>query len=110
MIILDFSLFFYSIFILFFFTLLLLLQVLNHFILVLVFLDLIILSNILLFVLSTVVTQNPVGYIAALIVIGVAAADTAIGLGLFILYYKATNQVSIENIICLNLILYYPNV
>jgi NADH-quinone oxidoreductase subunit K len=77
------------------------LQVLNHFILVLVFLDLLILSNILLFVLSTVITQNPVGYISAIIVIGVAAADTAVGLGLFILYYKTTNQVSIENIILL---------
>lgn len=101
MLILDFSLFFYFLFVFFFFTLLLILQVLNHFILVLVFLDLLLLSNILLFVLSTIVTQNPVGYVAALLVLGVAAADTAVGLGLFVLYFKTTNQVSIENIILL---------
>jgi NADH-quinone oxidoreductase subunit K len=104
MLILDFSLFFYFIFVFFLFTLVLMLQVLSHFILVLVFLDLLLIANILIFILSTIVTQNPIGYITALIVIGVAAADTAIGLGLFILYFRSTNQVSIENIV----MVHYP--
>jgi NADH-quinone oxidoreductase subunit K len=97
MFILDFSLLFYFIFIFFFFTVFLLLQVLHHFILVLVFLDLLLLANVLLFILVTILTLNPIGYIAALIVLGVAAADTAIGLGLFILYFRSTNEISIEN-------------
>jgi NADH-quinone oxidoreductase subunit K len=99
MFVIDFSSFFYFIFIFFFFTLFLLIQVLHHFILVLVFLDLLLLANVILFILVTILTLNPVGYISALLVLGVAAADTAIGLGLFILYFKSTNQISIENIL-----------
>lgn len=99
MYILDFSFFFYFIFLFFFFTLFFLLQVLHHFVLVLVFLDLLLLANVLLFILVTILTHNPVGYISAIIILGVAAADTAIGLGLFILYFKNTGRVSIEDII-----------
>lgn len=37
------------------------------------------------------------GYSFALLTLGVAAADTAVGLGLFIIYYKATGEISIKN-------------
>jgi NADH:ubiquinone oxidoreductase subunit K len=36
-----------------------------------------------------------IGFIYALLLIGVAATDTAVGLGLFILYFKTSNKVSI---------------
>ena len=63
----------------------------------LVFLDLLLLANVLIFIIVTILTLNPIGYISALVILGVAAADTAVGLGLFILYFKSTNQISIEN-------------
>lgn len=69
---------------------------LDHFIIVLVFLDLLLLTSILLFLVYTLVTQNSIGYSYALIILGVAAADTAVGLGLFILFFKTTNNVSIK--------------
>lgn len=96
MFILDFSLFIYFILVFFTLNLLLLVAAIDHFILVLIFLDLLLLTNILLFAVHTIVTHNPIGYNYALIVLGIAAADTAVGLGLFILYYKATSRVSIK--------------
>ena len=93
---LDFSLFFYFIFTFFVLNLVLLTLALDHFIITLVFLDLLLLTNILLFALYTMLTQNVIGYSYALIILGIAAADTAVGLGLFILYFKTTNEVSIR--------------
>ena len=42
----------------------------------------------ILFIMYTILTQNAIGYSYALILLGVAAADTAVGLGLFILFFK----------------------
>jgi NADH:ubiquinone oxidoreductase subunit K len=53
------------------------------------------LSNILLLILYTVVFINALGYVYALLLIGVAATDTALGIGLFILYFKSTGQVAL---------------
>lgn len=92
----HFSYFFYFIFTFFVTNLLLILVAVDYFILVLVFLDLLLLTNILLFIIYTLLTNNPVGYCNALIILGVAAADTAVGLGLFILFFKTTNSVSIK--------------
>lgn len=88
-----FAFFFISFFILSLFFLLL---SLNHFVIVLIFLDLLLLVNILLFIFYTQATSQVIGYNYALLLIGVAAADTAVGLGLFILYYKTQGSVSID--------------
>jgi NADH-quinone oxidoreductase subunit K len=96
MYIFDFSLFLYFIFTFFIANLLLIMVALDHFIIVLVFLDLLLLTSILLFIVHTLLTQNPIGYSYALVILGVAAADTAVGLGLFILFFKTTNNVSIK--------------
>jgi len=92
----DFSFFFYFIFLFFTINILLIVVSIDHFIIVLVFLDLLLITNILLFTVYTLLTQNPVGYSYALVILRVAAADTAVGLGLFILYFKSTGNVSIE--------------
>lgn len=92
----NLSYFFYFIFLFFILNLLLLIVALDYFILVLVFLDFLLLSSILLFILYSQITNNPIGYSSALLILGVAAADTAVGLGLFILYFKTTNKVSIQ--------------
>jgi NADH:ubiquinone oxidoreductase subunit K len=75
----------------------LLIAALDHFIILLVFLDLLLLTSLLVFVIFSVLTHRTVGYNYALLVFGIAAADTAVGLGLFILYYKTTNNVSIND-------------
>jgi NADH:ubiquinone oxidoreductase subunit K len=67
----------------------------EHFLVILIFLDLLLLSNILLLILYTVVFINALGYVYALLLIGVAATDTALGIGLFILYFKSTGQVAL---------------
>jgi NADH-quinone oxidoreductase subunit K len=92
----DFSIFFYFLFIFFTVNLLLLIAALDHFILALIFLDLLLLTNILLFVVYTILTHSPIGYDYALLVLGIAAADTSVGLGLCILYFKASGSVAIN--------------
>ncbi len=79
----------------FFLTILLMLAAFEHFLVILIFLDLLLLSNILLLILYTVVFINALGYVYALLLIGVAATDTALGIGLFILYFKSTGQVAL---------------
>jgi NADH-quinone oxidoreductase subunit K len=72
---------------------------LKHFILTLLFLDLLLLANVLLFMFvgfENGIGAKILGYNYALVVLGVAAADTAVGLGLGILYYKATGKVSLD--------------
>jgi NADH:ubiquinone oxidoreductase subunit K len=92
----DFTYFFYFIFIFFAVNLLLLIAALDHFILALIFLDLLLLTNILLFILYTIVFYNGIGYDYALLILGIAAADTSVGLGLCILYFKASGAVGIN--------------
>ena len=74
-------------------SLFMLLLVLEYLLIALIFLDLLLLTNILLLVCYTIFTGNPVGYCYGLLLIGVAAADTAVGLGLFIMFFKATGAV-----------------
>ena len=87
----------YFIFIFIFFSLNLILLIIsfNYLILILIFLDILLLANILLFIIYTILTYNSIGYSYALICLVVAAAETSIGLGLFILYYKSTGKISI---------------
>jgi len=92
----DFTYFFYFVFIFFAVNLLLLIAALDHFILASIFLDLLLLTNILLFILYTIVFYNPIGYDYALLILGIAAADTSVGLGLCILYFKASGSVGIN--------------
>ena len=66
-----------------------------NFVLVLLMLDMLLLCNIVLFIVSAAYTNSEIGYISAVIVLGVAAADTAVGLGLFILYFRSTQTISI---------------
>jgi NADH:ubiquinone oxidoreductase subunit K len=49
-----------------------------------------------MFIVYTILTGNSIGYSHALLILGIAAADTAVGLGLFLVYHKATNSVSIR--------------
>ena len=97
MLILDFSYFFYFIFMFFVLNLLLLIAALDHFIILSVFLDLLLLTSLLVFVVYTVLSGETIGYNYALLVFGIAAADTAVGLGLFILFFKTTSNVSIND-------------
>jgi|GEM_PF-5966015 len=93
----DFSYFFYFIFSFFIVNLLLLTVALNQFLIALVFLDLLLLTTIVVFIMYTMLTQNCIGYSYAIITLGVAAADTAVGLGLFVLFFKATGDVSVTD-------------
>jgi len=81
----------------FFICAVLLIVAFSHFLIVLIFLDLLLLSNILLLILYTVVFNDSLGYVYALLLLGVAATETAVGLGLFIVYFKATGSVSFLN-------------
>lgn len=92
---LDFSLVIYFLLTFFVLNLVLLVFALSHFILVLVFLDLLLLINIFVLVFYSFLTGSAVGYVYALIVLGVAAADTAVGLGLFVLFFKTRGVVSL---------------
>jgi NADH:ubiquinone oxidoreductase subunit K len=60
----------------------------RHVILVLIFLDILLLTSILMLVVYSLSSEQTVGYNYALLLLGVAAADTAVGLGLFMLFYK----------------------
>ena len=95
MLIFDFSLCIYFILTFFVLNVVLLVSALNHFIIALIFLDLLLIINIFLFVFYTFLTGTSLGYSYALIILGVAAADTAIGLGLFVLYFKTQGLVSL---------------
>lgn len=95
-IIVNFNFFFVFISSFFLITLLFLVAALEHFILVLIFLDLILLLNIILFVVYTQLTGELLGYNYALLLLGVAAADTAVGIGLFILYFKTHGVVDLK--------------
>lgn len=88
----NFSIIFYFLFFFFFLNFIFLLLALDHFIITLIFLDLLLLTNIIIFTIYTILTDIGIGYSFGLLIIGVAAADTAIGLGLFILYYKSTGK------------------
>lgn len=70
--------------------LILLLICLDYFLIIIIFLDLILLTIILWLIIFSILSLNASGYIYGLLILAVAAADTAVGLGLFIIYYKAT--------------------
>jgi NADH:ubiquinone oxidoreductase subunit K len=88
--------FFYLFFGSFILVLLLIIASFEHFLIVLIFLDLLLLINILMLVFYTSLFGDSLGYIYALLLLGVAATDTALGLGLFILYFKATGKTAIS--------------
>jgi NADH:ubiquinone oxidoreductase subunit K len=96
LLIINFSFIFSFLILFFIISLFFLLLSLNHFIIVLIFLDLLLLVNILLLIIYTQITTEVIGYNYALLLLGVAASDTAVGLGLFILYYKTQGVVSIN--------------
>jgi len=89
--------FFIFIFIFFVVNLLFLIASFNYLILILIFLDILVLANIILFIFYTLITYNSSGYSFAVLCLVIAAAETTIGLGLFILYYKSTGKTSIIN-------------
>jgi len=76
-------------------TFLCLLTSLNYFLTVLLFLDLLILEIIIGLSVLGNITNVPILFSTALLLLGVAAAETAIGLGLFIVYYRAFNRVDL---------------
>lgn len=85
------------VFVFFFYTLLCVASALDHLLILLLLLDLLLMASIFLFITYSTVFSNYDGYSLSLLVLGVAAADTAVGLGLFIIYYKATGETSIKN-------------
>ena len=78
-------------------TLILLLNSFSHFIVLLVFLDLLILINVIIIIIIGLFSNNDICYAYALIALAVGACDTAVGLGLCLLYFKATFTISISN-------------
>jgi NADH:ubiquinone oxidoreductase subunit K len=87
--------FFYFFIIFYFIALISLILTLTHFILTSIILDLLILINIVIFVWASALTINLLGYNLALLLLAVGAAETAIGLGIFIVYFKSTRDASI---------------
>jgi len=80
---------------LYFLIFLLLIASLNHFILALLFLDLLVLVNVLLILVGNIILFNATSFVYALLLLAVGACDTAFGLGLCVVSYKATLNVSI---------------
>jgi NADH:ubiquinone oxidoreductase subunit K len=68
----------------------------QHFIYLLILLDLLVLLNIVILAIFTLLTGDTFGYCFALILFAVAAADTAIGLGLFIVYFRILNSPAVS--------------
>ena len=98
MVIAHFELFFEFIFALYFSVLVSVLAAADHFLILLLLLDLLILVPLLLMVVySTIRRSDYQSYSFAIFLLGVAASDTAVGLGLFIVYFKATGEVSIKD-------------
>nr|WEL36010.1 NADH dehydrogenase subunit 4L [Phaeocystis rex] len=67
-------------------------------ILVLISIELMLLAINFIFIVSSVYLDDRIGQIFALLVLTVAAAETSIGLGLLIVYYRILGSVSIESI------------
>ncbi len=97
MVITHFDIFFSFVFSLYFGALVGVLIASDHFLILLLFLDLLVIVPIIIIVLhSTVRRADYQGYAFAMFLLSVAASDTAVGLGLFIVYFKATGKTSIK--------------
>lgn len=68
----------------------------KHLIIILISLEILILSSIILFVMSSVFFDDIYGQIVGLLLLTVAAAESAIGLALLILFYRLKGGISID--------------
>tara|TARA_B100000768_G_scaffold178446_1_gene194244 strand:+ start:2836 stop:3138 length:303 start_codon:yes stop_codon:yes gene_type:complete len=67
-------------------------------ILILISVELMLLAINFIFLVSSVYLDDRIGQIFALLVLTVAAAESSIGLGLLVVYYRVQGSVSIESI------------
>jgi|TARA_B100000780_G_scaffold192764_1_gene135820 NADH-quinone oxidoreductase subunit K len=67
-------------------------------ILVLISVELMLLAINFIFLVSSVYLDDRIGQIFALLILTVAAAESSIGLGLLVVYYRIQGSVSIESI------------
>ena len=70
----------------------------KNIILILISVELMLLAVNFIFLVSSVYLDDRIGQIFALLVLTVAAAETSIGLGILIVYYRTQGSVSIEAI------------
>jgi len=67
-----------------------------HLIVILLSLELMLLAANINFVIFSMLSDDLVGQIYAILVLGVAAAETAIGLALLVVYYRLRGSISID--------------
>jgi NADH-quinone oxidoreductase subunit K len=67
-------------------------------ILILISVELMLLAINFIFLVSSVYLDDRIGQIFALLILTVAAAESSIGLGLLVVYYRVKGSVSIESI------------
>nr|YP_010230022.1 NADH dehydrogenase subunit 4L [Phaeocystis globosa]QST19724.1 NADH dehydrogenase subunit 4L [Phaeocystis globosa] len=67
-------------------------------ILILISVELMLLAINFIFLISSVYLDDRIGQIFALLILTVAAAESSIGLGLFVVYYRMQGSISIDSI------------
>lgn len=70
----------------------------KNIILILISVELMLLAVNFIFLVSSVYLDDRIGQIFALLVLTVAAAETSIGLGILIVYYRTQGSIAIETI------------
>ena len=71
----------------------------SNLILLLMAIELILLGVSLNFVFFSIFSGNILGYIYALLILSIAAAETSIGLALLVLYFRLTNKILLKTLI-----------
>lgn len=71
----------------------------RNFLLVLLCLELVFFSISLNFIMFSYFYGNPIGYLYSFIIITITAGETGIGLSLFIVYYRLTGRVTLDNLV-----------
>jgi NADH-quinone oxidoreductase subunit K len=71
----------------------------KNFLIVLLCLELIFFSISLNFIMFSFFYGNPIGYVYSFIIITITAGETGIGLSLFIVYYRLTGKVALDNLV-----------
>lgn len=68
----------------------------KHLIIILICLEILILSSIILFTFSSILFDDLLGQVIGLFILTVAAAESAIGLALLVLFYRIKGGISID--------------
>jgi NADH:ubiquinone oxidoreductase subunit K len=70
----------------------------HNFVIILISLDMMLLSCAFGFIIAAFLLRDSAGYFYALFLLVVAASETAIGLGLLILFFQVTGQSSLQEV------------